>query len=69
MNVCVVGSQVLEVVRAAGRRSPDGCALGEIFESLGTQFTEDDVREAVEWLQAEGHLFNTISEEFFRCAE
>jgi len=60
---------VLEVIRVAGRRNQDGCSIGEVFEALGAQFTETDLREAIEWLQGEGHLYNTVSEEFFRCAE
>ncbi|ELR25651.1 uncharacterized protein ACA1_119290, partial [Acanthamoeba castellanii str. Neff] len=59
---------VLEIIRTSGRQSGAGCALGEVIEVLQTSFSEEELREAIEWLTAEGHLY-TAGDDFFRCSE
>jgi hypothetical protein len=59
---------VLEIIRTSGRQSGAGCALGEVIEVLQTSFSEEELRESIEWLTAEGHLY-TAGDDFFRCSE
>jgi hypothetical protein len=60
--------QVLEVIKTTGRRDAAGCALGEVLEVLQHSFADYEIREAVEWLTAEGYLY-TSGDDFYRCSE
>lgn len=61
-------NSVLDVFRAVSRQHSDGCSIGEVIEALGTQFSEDEIRNSIDFLSAEGHLYSTKND-FLRCAE
>jgi hypothetical protein len=42
----------------------DGCSFSEIVEGLTGRFSEAQVKQAVDWLLAEGFLYNTTNDSF-----
>jgi replication factor A2 len=59
---------IMDVISSSGKPKT-GCSVGEICAALKNFGTENDVREAIEFLNAEGHLYSTIDEEHYRCAD
>ena len=50
---------------AAGRRD-EGVKIDVVVQQLNGRFTEAQVREAVEHLVNEGHLYSTIDDDHFK---
>jgi len=44
-----------------------GCQFGDVKSQLGARFTEQQLREAIDFLSNEGHLYSTIDEDHFKA--
>ena len=44
-----------------------GCEFGVVKSELGSRFNEGQLREAIEFLSGEGHLYSTIDEDHFKA--
>lgn len=49
--------------------NPQGVSVSEIAATLAGSYSEDEVREAIQFLSGEGHLYCTIDDEHFKCAQ
>lgn len=44
-----------------------GCKFGDVKTELGSRFDEQQLRNAIEFLSSEGHLYSTIDEDHFKA--
>ena len=59
---------VLEVVQRASANSNEGASISFICEQMNCyDVTEEQVRDAIQYLSSEGHLYPTFDEEHFKA--
>lgn len=44
-----------------------GCNFGDVKSELGSRFSEQQLRDSIEFLSSEGHLYSTIDEDHFKA--
>mmetsp|Transcript_15159 Transcript_15159/g.39944 ORF Transcript_15159/g.39944 Transcript_15159/m.39944 type:complete len:303 (+) Transcript_15159:42-950(+) len=63
-----VNDLVLSFFKTKGENSDTGCTIQEVCAAVAAQnISEPRVREAVEFLSNEGHLYSTIDDEHFKA--
>lgn len=62
-----VQNEALDIIRSCD--SDTGINIDQICQQLRGKYTEDNVREAIDWLGCEGHVYSTIDEEHFRATD
>jgi replication factor A2 len=55
-------------VRNEGEKMEMGAHISDIITQLGRQYTEPMIRKAIEDLAAEGHIYSTINEDYYKFA-
>lgn len=58
--------QVMAIYNGPQGASDNGVPVGDVVTALNGRFTEAQVREAVEYLVNEGHLYSTIDDNHYR---
>eukprot|EP00128_Syssomonas_multiformis_P012013 Colp12_sorted_trinity150504_noHs@27906 len=48
-------------------REPSGPHMDEIIEKLRNRSTTAAIKDAIEWLSTEGHIYSTIDDHHYRC--
>ncbi|KAJ1675535.1 hypothetical protein EV182_001080, partial [Spiromyces aspiralis] len=43
--------------------NPEGIHVGGIQRELGAKFSPQQIKDAIEWLTVEGHLYTTIDDD------
>eukprot|EP00470_Lotharella_oceanica_P006021 CAMPEP_0170178180 /NCGR_PEP_ID=MMETSP0040_2-20121228/11719_1 /TAXON_ID=641309 /ORGANISM="Lotharella oceanica, Strain CCMP622" /LENGTH=250 /DNA_ID=CAMNT_0010421167 /DNA_START=50 /DNA_END=802 /DNA_ORIENTATION=+ len=59
-------ADVLKVFSTYSKNSEAGTSVSDVIEKL-QQYDPNKIREAVDFLSSEGHLYSTIDEEHFKC--
>eukprot|EP00467_Chlorarachnion_reptans_P005846 CAMPEP_0114524776 /NCGR_PEP_ID=MMETSP0109-20121206/22048_1 /TAXON_ID=29199 /ORGANISM="Chlorarachnion reptans, Strain CCCM449" /LENGTH=260 /DNA_ID=CAMNT_0001706267 /DNA_START=37 /DNA_END=819 /DNA_ORIENTATION=+ len=59
-------SAVLKIFQQESRNSESGASITLIVSKL-PQYTPAQIRDAIEFLSGEGHLYSTIDEEHYKC--
>ena len=59
---------VLRYFQQEGEQSDTGANVQNCIQSLSGQGTEGAIREAIEGLSAEGHIYSTIDENYYKFA-
>jgi len=57
---------VLNIIEQRGSGEA-GCEFGDVKSELGARFNESQLRESIEFLSSEGHLYSTIDEDHFKA--
>lgn len=57
---------VLNIIEQRGAGEM-GCNFGDVRSELGSRFNEPQLRETIEFLSSEGHLYSTIDEDHFKA--
>jgi replication factor A2 len=57
---------VLKIIEQRGTGEM-GCQFGDVKAELGARFNEGELRNAIEFLSSEGHLYSTIDEDHFKA--
>jgi len=57
---------VMQIIESNGAGEM-GCEFGNVKSQLGNRFNETQLREAIEFLSSEGHLYSTIDEDHFKA--
>eukprot|EP00041_Stephanoeca_diplocostata_P009064 m.137948 g.137948 ORF g.137948 m.137948 type:complete len:286 (-) comp17589_c0_seq3:279-1136(-) len=62
-----VQNEVLDVLK---RNDADtGTNINDICNELSSKYTATDIRDAIDWLGCEGHVYSTIDEDHFRATD
>uniref|UniRef100_A0A7S0ZHX2 Replication protein A C-terminal domain-containing protein n=1 Tax=Timspurckia oligopyrenoides TaxID=708627 RepID=A0A7S0ZHX2_9RHOD len=61
-----VQDAVMNMITVKSGSNPNGVYLEDIANELRSKFPRADVQAALEFLQSEGHIYNTISEQHFQ---
>lgn len=62
----VLQTRVVQVYRNASHL-PDGLATRDVVQELRAYASEMEIRQAIEFLQTEGHLYSTFDDEHYRA--
>lgn len=65
-NLNEIQKSVMEIIDQHGAGEM-GCEFGAVKAQLGNRFDEGQLREAIEFLSSEGHLYSTIDEDHFKA--
>lgn len=58
------------VIRVVKQNDTDeGVSVRTVAQALKSQFSEDQVRNALEWLSGEGHVYSTIDDDHFKSTD
>lgn len=57
----------MTIIEQKGADGEMGCEFGAVKADLGARFTEQQLRDAIEFLSSEGHLYSTIDEDHFKA--
>lgn len=60
---------VLNHIRKEGEKKEAGSHVNEVINYLGAQYSETEVRKAIEDLAAEGHIYSTVNEDHYKFAQ
>ena len=61
-----VQKSVMSIIEQRGAGEM-GCEFGVVKSELGAKFNEQQLRDAIEFLSGEGHLYSTIDEDHFKA--
>jgi len=64
-----IQNQVLAYIRLKSNGSETGPAIGQITSDLASSFPANQVRETVEYLSNEGHVYSTLDDNHFRATD
>jgi len=68
-GLTAVQNQVLAYIQAQSPASESGPRIDMIISKMAGNFNERQVREAVEFLSNEGHVYSTLDEDHFRATD
>ena len=68
-GLTAVQNQVLNYIQAQSPASESGPRIDQIISKMAGNFNERQVREAVEFLSNEGHVYSTLDEDHFRATD
>jgi len=64
-----IQNQVLAYIRDRSHVTESGPRIDEILSKLAASFSDRQVREAIEFLSNEGHVYSTLDEDHFRATD